>query len=246
MINFLPNWAGRLFFEQNNFRTALGAGGKFMNTPVRNWIKKTLLENVPVGTIWSDTRGDSRFERLTGQSQDALNKRWFGVGTDKKVNYNQSGSDPTFTTCSSFLPRFATSIRRAGGLPTQKFSIYSAKWVDIELRGFQLHKERGWIPAALGYALYGGPKEGDFFQLGHGGTTEHVGIILGIHGDTWSCVAGGAGGRNSRHDGVKRTPYQHKPHHIMGWIDVDVYFRGWNGVNYGNVIDPAKIASNIM
>jgi hypothetical protein len=221
-----------------------------MSTPIRNWIKKTLLENVPVGTIWSDAKGDSRFERLTGMSQDGINAKWFKVDRDEKtkkitaVHYDQKGDDPRFTTCSSFLPRFATTIRRAGGLPTRKKN-WEGKWQDIGLKGFQLHTERiGWIPAAVGYALYGGPKEGDFFQLGHGGTTEHVGIILGINGDTWSCVAGGAGGRGSKHDGVKRTPYQHRPHHIMGWIDVDIYFRGWSGPNYGEVFDPAKLTAN--
>lgn len=223
-----------------------------MSTPVRNWIKKTLIELVPVGTIWSDAKGDKRFEILTGESQDSLNLRWFKAIKDpvtEKVigfDYDQNGTDPTFTTCSSFLPRFATRVRQAGGLPT-KIKDINGKSRDIGLKGFQLHKERiGWVPAALGYALYGGPKEGDFFQLGTKGTTEHVGIILGIQGETWSCVAGGAGGRRGKHDGVKRSPYHHRPHNLMGWIDVDVYFHGWSGPNYGEVVDPAKASANFF
>jgi hypothetical protein len=210
-----------------------------MSTPLRRWIRKTLIESVSMGTIWSDTNPGA-FYTLTGLKQTDLNKRWFettGEGDNVKVtNWDGKGTDPTFTTCSSFLPRFATKIRQAGNLPTTKFNNFTGKNQDINLRGFQLHTERGWTPAFLGYAVNGGPKEGDFFQLGHGGMTDHVGIIVKIKGELWGKVAGGAGGRGSKHDGVKRTPLE-PTMGVMGWLDVDVYFEGWAGADPGDISD---------
>ena len=65
--------------------------------------------------------------------------------------------------------------------------------------------------------------------------TDHVGIILEIQGDLWSLVAGGAGGRRSKHDGVKRTPLEAKPAGLLGWLDVDAYFACWSGPDVGDV-----------
>lgn len=207
-----------------------------MTTPLRRWIKKTLIQSIPMGTVWSDTNPDV-FLKLTGVSQKDLLKKWFGVkkeGDKDVTDFDAKGTDSRFTTCSSFLPRFATQVRVAGNLPTKKHNFYSGKEDDIGLRGFQLHTERGWTPAFLGYAVNGGPKEGDFFQLGHGGMTDHVGIIVQIKGELWGKVAGGAGGRGSKHDGVKRTPLE-PTIGVMGWLDVDVYFEGWNGPDLGDV-----------
>ena len=211
-----------------------------MTTPLRRWIRKTLIESIPIGTIWSDTKPDS-FIKLTGVSHKDLEKKWFGTTTDAKGNsvtdYNSKGSDSRFTTCSSFLPRFATQVRMAGNLPTKKFNSFIGKTTDIGLRGFQLNTERGWTPAFLGYAVNGGPKEGDFFQLGHGGMTDHVGIIVKIKDEFWGKVAGGAGGRGSKHDGVKRSQLEPIGGGVMGWLDVDSYFEGWSGPDPGDIGD---------
>src|SRR5690349_10714889 len=121
-----------------------------MSTPLRRWIRKTLIESIPMGTIWSDTKPDA-FYKLTGLKHKDLLKKWFattGEGDNIVVtDYNKTGTDSRFTTCSSFLPRFATQVRQAGNLPTKKRNIFSGKDVDIGLRGFQLHTERGWTPA---------------------------------------------------------------------------------------------------
>ncbi|MCC7221487.1 MAG: hypothetical protein IT490_12255 [Candidatus Contendobacter sp.] len=203
-------------------------------TPLRRWIKKTLITQIPTGTIWSDTH-PAAFAALTGVSHRDLLEKWFKVNEDKTLDYEQMGADPRFTTCSSFLPRFATQVRIAGHLPTKKHNLQLNKDFDIGLRGFELNREIGWTPAFLGDAVAGGPQEGDFFQLGHNGMTDHVGIIVQIQGNLWSLVAGGAGGRRSKHDGVKRTPLEPRPGGVLGWLDVDVYFSGWSGPDVGDV-----------
>jgi len=205
-----------------------------MNTPVRNWIIDTLTKSIPVGTFWSDqdTKEKHPFKDLTGMSHKDLLKKWFKITRVKKeeyIHYNENGDDPKFTTCSSFLPIFASSVRNAGGIQ-KKRNYFTGLDEDYLLRGFQLNVERGWTPAFLGYAIQGGPKPGDFFQLFNKfGQTEHVGVILSIEGDMWSIVAGGGGGRGTKHDGVTRTPLQPRPTNLMGWLDVDIYFEGWHG-----------------
>ena len=214
-----------------------------MSTPVRNWLRKKLIETIPVGTIWSDkdTKEKHPFQDLTGMTHKGLLKKWYELDSDEKIIENTFGTDPKFTTCSSFLPIMASKIRIAGGMPTTKHNNYTGKEDPIGLRGFQLHTERGWTPAFLGYAVNGGPKEGDFFQLvSKSGMTEHVGIILTIKGDLWSAVAGGAGGRGSRHDGVSRSILKPRPQNLMGWIDIDAYFQGWNGPDVGEVVDSGQ------
>ena len=209
-----------------------------MTTPLRKWIKNELISNIPMGTIWSDTKPDA-FVKLTGVSHKELLGKWFGTKTVNGadvVDFDTKGTDSRFTTCSSFLPRFATQVRIAGGMARKKHNFYTGKDDEIGLRGFQLHTERGWTPAFLGYAN-GGPKEGDFFQLGHGGMTDHVGIIVKIKDEFWGKVAGGAGGRGSKHDGVKRSQLEPLGGGLMGWLDVDVYFEGWNGPDLPVVAD---------
>ena len=112
-------------------------------TPLRKWIKKTLMSQIPIGTIWSDTN-PAAFKELTGVNQDDLLSKWFQI-KDKKPDYNTTGSDPRFTTCSSFLPRFASRVCIAGGLPIRP------------LHAFALNTERGWTPGWLGDAVAGGP-----------------------------------------------------------------------------------------
>lgn len=200
-------------------------------TPLRKWIKKELTSLTVLGTIWSDIEKD-KFKDLTGVTHATLLKKWYDYDGTGKVDYNKVGLDPRFTTCTSFLPQIATRTRRAGGLSTTKL-LYGKEY-DIKLRAFELNKEIGWVPANSEKALKQGPKEGDFFQLQYTtgkykGMTEHVGIIyeIGGNGSLWSCVAGGAGGRNVKHDGVKRTSLEAKPSGIMGWLDIDEYFKGW-------------------
>jgi hypothetical protein len=220
---FSPNGVrplGRFPLRTNRPATSNSTKGEAM-TPVREWITKTLIREIPIGGVWSDTNG-SAFKTLTGVDQDYLNHRWFGF-KGKNPDFETTGDDPRFTTCSSFLPRFVSRVCIAGKLPIKIF------------HGFALEKERGWTPAWLGDAVNGGPQEGDFFQLASGGMTEHVGVIVEIQGSNWSCVAGGAGGRKSKHDGVDRKPLQARPYNVMGWVDVDAYFDGWVAPEGGEV-----------
>ena len=187
-------------------------------SPLRHWIVAELKRMIPIPgtTIWSDSKQDAAyFTQLTGATQKSLEANW-------KIPGNR------FTTCSSFLPIFATTIRRAGMLPLETVNKFGFK-NTIALHGFALNSEVGWVPYSGSPA---GAKPGDFFQLGHGGWTDHVGVILEIEDGQWSLVAGGAGGPSSKHDGVKRTALQPIPGGLMGWLDVDVYFQGWSDDPY--------------
>lgn len=185
-------------------------------SPLRNWIVAELKRMIPIPTtIWSDSKTDAAyFTQLTGATQKSLEAQW------------KTGSK--FTTCSSFLPVFATRIRSAGMLPLETVNKFGFK-NSVVLHGFALNSEVGWVPYSGSPA---GAKPGDFFQLGHGGWTDHVGVILEIEDGQWSVVAGGAGGRSSNRDGVKRTTLQPVPGGLMGWLDVDVYFQGWSDDPY--------------
>jgi len=178
---------------------------------LRNWIVtnlKNLLPSAPM-TIWSDTNG-SQFQQLTGLTQEELMTKWYGP-KDSSGNRSGTGTDPTFTTCTSFLPRFASTVASAGGLAGK------------QLRPFKLNTENGWVANADGAS----PEAGDFFLLGTAVHLEHVGVILEVDGSNWSMVAGGAGGKRFQHDGVKRTALEPMPGAVMGWLDVDTYFSGW-------------------
>ncbi|HLJ49051.1 MAG TPA: hypothetical protein VKU01_23715 [Bryobacteraceae bacterium] len=190
-------------------------------TPLRKWIKNTLLTRFPnPGTVWSDTDGKN-FQYLTEITHDGLLSKWFLKDKDGKVDYTTTGPDPKFTTCTSFLPVFASRVAMAGKLP------------PTELRPFKMPVTRGWAPAWLTDAAVGGPKEGDFFLITEQGEMKHVGIIAQIEGQLWSVVAGGQGGRSSRHDGVGRTPISARPTGVFGYLDVDSYFQGWAGPDVG-------------
>ena len=129
---------------------------------LRNWIVtnlKNLLPSAPM-TIWSDTNG-SQFQQLTGLTQEELMTKWYGP-KDSSGNRSGTGTDPTFTTCTSFLPIFASKVCSAGGLAGK------------QLRPFKLNTENGWVANADGAS----PEAGDFFLLGTAVHLEHVGVIL--------------------------------------------------------------------
>ncbi len=190
-------------------------------TPVREWIKSTLLGIFPnPGAVWSDINEEAFFN-LTGLRHKDLLQKWFQFKEDGTPDYDTKGPDPKFTTCTSFLPRFATQVCRAGAIPEKM------------LRPFKMAIERGYSPAWLRDAVKGGPEEGDFFLTGHNEQLQHVGVIVQVEGSLWSVVGGGAGGRTSRRDGVKRTPLQSRPAGVLGYLNVDIFFEGWGGLNAG-------------
>jgi len=107
---------------------------------LRNWIVtnlENLLPSAPM-TIWSDTNG-SQFQQLTGLTQEELMTKWYGP-KDSSGNRSGTGTDPTFTTCTSFLPIFASKVCSAGGLAGK------------QLRPFKLNTENGWVANADGTA----------------------------------------------------------------------------------------------
>jgi hypothetical protein len=178
---------------------------------VRTWIVTELQKILKApGIIWSDTDG-ANFLQLTGISHAELLNKWFGEIDPVTKQRPGTGPDVKFTTCTSFLPNFSSLVRRAGGLPVKK------------LGPFTMHHEKAWVAKAPGAS----PQPGDYFLLGTPTALEHTGIILEIDDGKWSKVAGGAGGRNYNHDGVKRTALEPIPGNVFGWLDVDAYYTGW-------------------
>lgn len=197
-----------------------------ITSPLRKWICTTLKNEIPFSGVWSD-QNENQFMSMTGVNHTRLLKKWFKhkIGTDGKpvFDYNSVGPDPKFTTCTSFLPIFNSRILRAGRFQGQKPPPIR-NWFQM-----QKNKVPGWSEAWLSFAIGIGPKEGDFYQCGTDTQSMHVGVIVEIRGDLWSVVGGGAGGRTSGHDGVKRSMLQRKPDNVFGWLDVDIYYDGWDG-----------------
>lgn len=179
---------------------------------LRDWIVKNLNNLLPSApmTIWSDTNG-VQFKQLTGLSQEDLMVKWEGPKDPQTGLRVPPGTDPRFTTCTSFLPIFCSSVCSQGGLPAKN------------LGPFKMNTYKGWVANAGGAK----PAPGDFFLLGSPTYIEHTGVVLEVDGSNWSAVAGGAGGRGAGHDGVKRTALEPMPGNLMGWLDVDTYLDGW-------------------
>ena len=121
----------------------------------------------------------------------------------------------TTTTCNAFLGVVVAKILTAGGLAGRVFN------------SFDLPKAGGtawnWYPTPDK-----SPKPGDFYEVGkRGGTYEHVGIIVAVNGENWSTADSGQGGPSSGYDAIKRKARTSSG--VMGWIDVDEFFKGWNG-----------------
>lgn len=121
----------------------------------------------------------------------------------------------TTTTCNAFLGVVVRKALIAGGLARRVFP------------SFNLPKAGGnawfWYPTPDR-----SPKPGDFYQAGkRGGTYEHVGIIIDMNGSEWTTADSGQGGPSVGYDAIKRK--KRAAYNIMGWIDADEFFKGWNG-----------------
>jgi hypothetical protein len=199
-------------------------------SPVRTWILNELTKHLPYPTTcWSDTQPQP-FRALTGLTHEDLMVRWHGPFLNTATGERSGmGTLPTFTTCTSFLPIFASKVRRAGNLPMQKKNRFSGLMVDVLYHAFEQQTEPGWVPASSGKS----PKPGDFFQCRTATTAYHVGVILEVSGNRWAKVIGGAGNKAMGHDGVTRTALEPHAGPVMGWVDVDVYFDGWAEDNSG-------------
>lgn len=119
------------------------------------------------------------------------------------------------TTCNAFLGVVVRKALAAGGLAPRAFS------------SFDLPKAGGnawsWFPRSDK-----SPRPGDFYQAGtKGGMYEHVGIIMDTKGGGYSTADSGQGGPSVGYDAIKRRGRD--SYKIMGWIDVDEFFKGWNG-----------------
>ena len=186
-------------------------------SPVRRWVQKQLNQLIPnnEGTIRSDTNG-AQFQAWTNWSQDGLKKQWEA----------EKGSGAVTTSCNAFLGVLVSKIRTAGGLSA-----------GAPFQSFNLPKAGGQAFHWAGDASQQ-PQPGDFFQIGtpgpdlshadKGGTFKHVGVILDIDYIIWITVEGGQGGPKSGFDAIKRK-VQVRPSGLMGWINIDEFFAGWNG-----------------
>jgi hypothetical protein len=121
----------------------------------------------------------------------------------------------TTTTCNAFLGVVVRKALAAGGLAERNFHSF-----DLPIAGGSAWS---WYPAQ-GKS----PKAGDFFQTGkRGGMYQHVGIIIEINGESMTTADSGQGGPSVGYDAIKRK--KRNVSDIMGWIDVDAFFKNWRG-----------------
>jgi hypothetical protein len=186
-------------------------------SPLRKWIKKELTALLPSNSsvIYSHTNA-ALFEKWTGMTDIGLKTQWA----------LEAGTGAVTTSCNAFLGRLVAKIREAGGLP-----------INAPFHSFHLPKAGGpaWHWAGDNSQR---PQAGDFFQIGKpgpdlahsekGGTFKHVGAIIDVDYIIWITAEGGQGGPRAQYDAIKRK-IQIAPAGLMGWINVDEYFVGWNG-----------------
>jgi hypothetical protein len=186
-------------------------------SPVRKWIQKKLTDLLPSNSsvIYSHTNA-ALFTEWTGMTHMGLKETWA----------LEAGTGATTTSCNAFLGMLVRKIREAGGLP-----------VDRPFPSFHLPKAGGPAWHWAGDQTQD-PQSGDFFQIGtpgqdlahseKGGTFKHVGAIIEVNYIIWITAEGGQGGPRSQYDAIKRK-LQIRPAGLMGWINVDEFFAGWNG-----------------
>lgn len=153
-------------------------------TPLRRWIKKTLIGEIPFGTItqgdstiicdgvvWSDTN-PTKFRQLTEVTHKELLAKWYQLNPDGSPIDNTNGTDPSFTTCTSFLSCFSTRINNAGGINSGRvfrpFKMNGGpKWKDKKTGVIHpaYPPERGWVPVGSPEASAQPAQEGDFYLL---------------------------------------------------------------------------------
>lgn len=121
----------------------------------------------------------------------------------------------TTTTCNAFLGVVVRKTLDAGKLARRNFPSF-----DLPNAGGPAWT---WYPSSEK-----SPKAGDFYQVGKkGGMYQHVGIILSVNGETMHTADSGQGGPGAGYDAIKRKDRNLSG--IMGWIDVDEFFKGWAG-----------------
>jgi hypothetical protein len=121
----------------------------------------------------------------------------------------------TTTTCNVFLGTVVRKALAAGGLEPRHFPSFDLPNANVNAWN--------WYPTP-GKS----PKPGDFFQAGtRNGMYKHVGIILEINGELMTTADSGQGGPSVGYDIIKRK--KRSLSEIMGWIDVDVFFKNWKG-----------------
>jgi hypothetical protein len=182
-------------------------------SPLRQWVQGQLfaLFLMHGKEIRSDQKAQV-FTDWTGATQSWLQQQW---ATERQDLVNGKMRAVT-TTCNSFLNVMVNKIRRAGGLANSVFP------------SFDLPKAGGAAWHWQGESSL--PKPGDFYQIGtRGGSYKHVGIVFDIDGIVWTTAEAGQGGPRVNHDSIKLNGPRVINTGIMGWIDIDEFFKGWNG-----------------
>jgi hypothetical protein len=198
------------------------------------------------------------FTEWTGYTQSGLETAWLGNGfiksvtdIDKKVGvWVRISGVATTTCCEAVIGKLVQKIKRAGfpgGKPLKDRGVLGT----FNLPGC---KSNGMEPATtVGWHWYREktkdlkPQAGDFFQIG----TEvkpgqwrfaHVGVITDFwdfddgNPPQWITVEGGQGGPGAGYDAIKRKgprpvdPVDKRSPHkvLMGWLNIEEYFEGWD------------------
>lgn len=193
-----------------------------------------MVKDIDKEGFWSNSQNPgrkARFQALTSETQDTLNKKWYVV-ENGVVDKERKGSDPTFTTCTGFLSQFATAVQRSGWQARKPFRPFKQNvdlvgygWVDkTKYQSWQLGSVDGLKPEPGDFFFAQEPPKppNKFFGL-------HVGIIVAVNeeGNQWDTVAGGRGGRARGADGVSRDGVL-KPDwftYALGWLKVNEFFQ---------------------
>ena len=199
------------------------------------------------------------FTDWTGHTQQTLETAWKSDGyrqaTDQKERdlkgaWVRVTGVGTTTSCEGFINKLVQKIKAAGfkgGKPIQDRGVLSSFNLPGCVRS-------GFEPATtIGWHWYRDkteslkPQPGDFYQAGTlrkpgQWSYAHVGVITDFWDDnkpTWITVEGGQGGPSAGWDAIKRNGprpldpmNKAKPHEVlMGWLDIDEYFAGWDRSN---------------
>lgn len=195
-------------------------------TPVREYIVQLISGQVPsAGFYWSnEPAGAAKFQQLTGVTHATLMEKWF---SPPPTDFSKTGYDPSFTTCTGFLTLTNNLVHDAGNLKRRV----------LQTMEMDKYEKGNFVLPSSGKKA----EPGDYFLTKYTrntvpakhknwvGMAHHVGVILEVSADgsMWVLVAGGAGGRTLRKDGVSRSKLDIKPEGLAGWLNVDDYYQGW-------------------
>lgn len=144
------------------------------------------------------------FTKYTGYTHKGLLKKWL---------------DPTkrLTTCNEFCTKCGNAMGHKAADDHDGVGRF-------DIADYLTRYGRGhcWVPASSGAI----PEYGDIFREyepspDHNGMAKnHMGVSLGVVGDTWYTVESGQGGPSTGYDAIERKTRKWKPSSLQGWVSM--------------------------